>query len=66
MCIRDRTVSAALNGEYGESGVYAGVPCILNRQGIREVLVLPLNEKESAQMQHSCHTLRELSKNILI
>ena len=60
------TVSAALNGEYGESGVYAGVPCILNRQGIREVLVLPLNEKESAQMQHSCHTLRELSKNILI
>jgi len=60
------TVSAELNGEYGESGVYTGVPCILNRQGIREILILPLNEKESAQMQHSCRILRGLSQKITL
>lgn len=60
------TVSARLNGEYGESGVYAGVPCILNRQGIREILVLPLNEKESGQMHHSCGILRNLAGSVTL
>ena len=34
------TVSAMLRGEYGESDVFTGVPCIVGRNGIRRVLSL--------------------------
>ncbi len=53
------TVSAALKGEYGESGVYVGVPCIVNRNGVQRVLTLKLDEKEEQQFKASCKTLRE-------
>ena len=43
------TVSAMLREEYDEHGVYVGVPCIVNRNGVRKVLSLPLNEKELKQ-----------------
>ncbi len=53
------TVSAMLRGEYGESGVYAGIPCIVNRNGIQRVLSLPLTEEETAKFHASCQTLHE-------
>ena len=36
------TVSAYLNGEYGQSDIYIGVPAVVNRSGIREVVELDL------------------------
>ena len=53
------TVSAMLRGEYGESGVFAGAPCIVNRNGVQRVLTLPLTQEELAQFHASCQTLRE-------
>lgn len=53
------TVSAMLRGEYGQTDVFTGVPCIVNRNGIQRVLPINLNEKEQGQLQHSCDTLRE-------
>lgn len=53
------TVSAMLRGEYGESGVYAGVPCIVNRNGIQRVLSLSLSEEETSKFHASCQTLHE-------
>lgn len=52
------TVSAMLLGEYGEKNVFAGVPCIINRNGVKRVLSLSLNEQEIEQFHASCHTLR--------
>ena len=52
------TVSAMLRGEYGQSGVFVGVPCIINQNGIQRVLPLKLNEEELHQMQMSCQTLK--------
>ncbi len=52
------TVSAMLMGEYGESNVFAGVPCIVNRNGVRRVLTLSLNQQEKQQFHASCETLR--------
>lgn len=40
------TVSAMLKGEYGQSGVFAGVPCIVNRNGVRKILTLNLTDEE--------------------
>ncbi len=59
------TVSAMLRGEYGQSEVYAGVPCIINKNGIQRVLTLSLTEEEMGQFNKSCDTLRESFKGIL-
>lgn len=53
------TVSAMLNGEYGESDVYAGIPCIVNRDGVRRTITLSLTEEELQKFHQSCQTLRE-------
>ena len=53
------TVSALLCGEYGESGVFAGVPCIINQNGVQRVLTLNLTEEERARFSESCRILRE-------
>lgn len=52
------TVSAQLDGEYGESGVWAGVPCILGRSGVQQVLTLGLSNGELAKFHASCEILR--------
>ena len=53
------TVSAWLRGEYGEKNVYAGVPCIVNRNGIDRILELNLTEDEQAKFAESCAILRK-------
>lgn len=53
------TVSAMLKGEYGQNDVYAGVPCIINKNGILRVLPLDLSEEELKRLGDSCKTLRE-------
>ena len=52
------TVSAMLRGEYGQNDVYAGVPCIINKNGIFRVRPLDLNEEEKKRLGESCDTLR--------
>ncbi|MCC5802850.1 L-lactate dehydrogenase [Bacillus sp. V-88] len=59
------TVSALLEGEYQEQDMYIGVPAIINRDGIRKVVELPLNEKEKAQFSHSAQTLKNVMKKAL-
>ncbi|XXM74068.1 L-lactate dehydrogenase [Lysinibacillus sphaericus] len=54
------TVSSLLQGEYGQDGVYIGVPAIINREGVRKVVELPLNEKEWQQFEHSSGTLKKV------
>lgn len=58
------TVSAMLRGEYGQSEVYAGVPCIINKNGIQRVLTLSLTEDEKERLDNSCNTLRESFEGI--
>ena len=53
------TVSAMLRGEYGQSDVYAGVPCIINKNGIQRVLPLSLSPEEQERFSASCATLKE-------
>ncbi len=60
------TVSAMLHGEYGEEDVYVGVPCIVNRNGIRRVLPMALSDDEQAKFHTSCETLRNVYQEITI
>ena len=53
------TVSAYLNGEYNEKDIYVGVPAIITSKGVRELLELPLSEKDQEKLSNSCKILRE-------
>ncbi len=59
------TVSALLEGQYGHEDIYIGVPCIVNRQGIREIVELNLNEEEKQKFSHSVEVLKKTMKPVL-
>ncbi|WP_144554927.1 L-lactate dehydrogenase [Bacillus sp. X1(2014)] len=59
------TVSTYLDGQYGQKDVFIGVPAVINRGGIREVLEIDLNEKEKEQFSHSVNVLKETMKPVI-
>ena len=59
------TVSAYQEGEYQQKGLYIGVPAVVNREGVREVIRLKLNEVEQAKFDSSCRTLKEINRDII-
>jgi len=50
--------SAELCGEYGESGLFAGVPCVLGANGVEQIVELPLTAEEQAQFHACCDGIR--------
>lgn len=53
-------VSTYLTGEYGINDLYIGTPAVLDRHGVREVIEIPLNEKEQALMTASAQKLNDI------
>lgn len=53
------TVSALLCGEYGQHGVFVGVPAIINQNGVQRILTLNLTEEEQEKLEDSCRILQE-------
>ncbi len=52
-------VSTELDGEYGESGVFVGVPAIIGAGGVEDILQLPLDQEEQKQFRKCCESIRE-------
>lgn len=52
-------VSTQLDGEYGESDVFVGVPAIIGSGGAEDILQLPLNEEEQEKFRKCCASIRE-------
>jgi L-lactate dehydrogenase len=50
--------STALNGEYGQKDVAAGVPCVIGKNGIEEILEIPIDAQEQENFNKSCDILR--------
>ncbi|SFA96209.1 MULTISPECIES: L-lactate dehydrogenase [unclassified Bacillus (in: firmicutes)] len=59
------TVSAYLDGEYGQSDIYIGVPAVVNRKGIREIVELDLNADEKQKFAHSVDVLKKTMGPVL-
>lgn len=57
------TVSTYQNGEYGQKGMYIGVPAIINKDGVKDVLQLKLNKQDQEKFDHSCEIMKENIKN---
>ncbi len=52
--------AAMLDGEYGISGLYVGVPVKLGARGVEEILEVELSEAESAALKASADAVQEL------
>lgn len=53
------TVSAKLCGEYDSKNVFIGVPCIIGRNGVKEIVELSLTDEEKAKFQNSRQVLED-------
>jgi malate dehydrogenase len=51
--------SAWLNGEYGISGVYLGVPCKLGAAGLEGIVQVQLSAEEKAALQKSADSVKK-------
>ena len=52
-------VSAYLQGQYGLSDIYLGVPAKLGKSGVEEIIELPLNRQELNLLHHSAEISRK-------
>lgn len=53
------TVSARLSGEYGRRDVFVGVPSIIGRNGVKEIVELKLTDEEQQKLEKSINILDE-------
>lgn len=58
-------VSTLLEGEFGESDVFCGVPAILNRSGVKDVVEVHLTEEELVKFKKSVSVIREYTNKII-
>jgi len=49
-----------LNGEYGVSNVYAGVPVIIGKDGVEKIEQIDLDEKEKKEFMNSIDAVKAL------
>ncbi len=52
--------AAYLEGEYGISGIFMGVPCVLGASGLERVIEIELTQDERASVNRSADAVREL------
>ena len=56
------SASIVLNGEYGEKDVSMGIPVKINKNGVKEIIEIKLNESESKLLKISAQTIRDYIK----
>ena len=56
--------AAYLKGEYGEDGIFVGVPAILGANGVEKVVELELSDEEKAMFKKSASRVREYIKEV--
>jgi malate dehydrogenase len=54
--------AAYLNGEYGVSDLYAGVPVIIGKKGVEKIIEINLSDIEKEQFNLSIQAVRNLYK----
>lgn len=57
-------VAAMLNGEYGEEDIYAGVPAVINSQGVKELVEYRLTTEEMLELKKSISLIRDYNKKL--
>lgn len=50
-------ISTYQSGEYGQEGLFIGVPAVINRKGIKEIVKLELEKKDQEKFDYSCEII---------
>lgn len=58
------TVSTYLEGEYDQEDVFIGVPAIVNRNGIKSIIELNLDQEEKDKFNNSAQTLKDILRGL--
>jgi malate dehydrogenase len=56
--------SVMLDGEYGQNDICIGVPCIIGKNGIEEILKITLNDTEKAAFAKSADAVRNMNTDL--
>jgi len=56
--------SVYLDGQYGLRDICIGVPCIIGRSGIEEIIDLDLNSSEKNKLQESAKAIASMNKSL--
>ncbi len=56
--------SVMLDGEYGQSDICIGVPCIIGRNGVEEIIDVQLNDAEKALFAKSADAVRNMNADL--
>ena len=56
------TVSTYLENKYGQDDIYIGVPAIINKNGVRELVELELTKEEQEKLNNSCELIKDMRK----
>jgi len=57
-------VGAYLDGEYGQKDIYIGVPAVIGKRGVEDIIELELAEEEKKSFEQSATVLRETIKTV--
>ena len=57
--------SVFLEGEYGQSDICIGVPCIIGKEGVEAIVDVQLNEAEQAQFDKSAQAVRTMNNALV-
>jgi malate dehydrogenase len=58
--------AAWLQGEYGLSGVYCGVPCRLGGRGLEQIIEVELSDEERAALHRSAHSVQDTMRAVTL
>lgn len=56
--------SVFVEGEYGQTDICIGVPCIIGRNGVEEIVKIELNESEKALFAKSADAVRNMNGDL--
>lgn len=58
------TVSCLIEGQYGQNDVYISVPAVVNRDGVKEILEIELDNTEKDSFRKSAEILKDMIQKI--
>mgnify|MGYP006259541405 FL=1 len=56
--------SVYLDGEYGFSDICIGVPCVIGKNGIEEIISLNLNNEEKLLLSNSVDAVKSMNESL--
>ncbi len=57
-------VSAYLNGEYKQKGIFLGVPCIIGKNGVERIIQIPLSQQKQKLFSKTANQVKQLVQKV--